>query len=110
MITFEKLQLIKEMIRKLLACQIIVISKNNRFKETETLDADPKATQQITFTENLGGENNRVIFFIIGEAKETDLDCSKASVGVLLMSPNNLTTACSAIYFASTQNQCKMPQ
>ena len=89
MITFEKLQLIKVMIRKLFACQITVISKNNRFQETETLDADPKATQQITFTENLGGANNRVIFFITGEAKESDLDCSKASVRVLLMSSNN---------------------
>ena len=110
MITFEKLQLIKVMIRKLFACQITVISKNNRFQETETLDADPKATQQITFTENLGGANNRVIFFITGEAKESDLECSKASVRVLLMSSNNLPTACSAIYFASTQNQYKMTQ
>ena len=50
------------------------------------------------------------IFFIIGEAKETDLNCSKASVRVLLMSSNNLSTACSAIYFASTQNQYKMTQ
>ena len=69
MITFEKLQLIKVMIRKLFACQLIVISKNNRFQETETLDADPKATQQITFTENLGGANNRVYIFYYWRSK-----------------------------------------
>ena len=37
----------------------------------QTLDADPKAMLQISFTENLSGNNNRSIFFIIEEAKET---------------------------------------
>ena len=36
----------------------------------QALDADPKAIQQIDFTGNLDGANNR-IFFIIDETKET---------------------------------------
>ena len=37
----------------------------------QALDADPKATQQINFTENLGKEGyaNTTMFFIIDEAK-----------------------------------------
>ena len=44
------------------------------WRKQQALDADPKAIQQINFTENL--ENNEVIFFIIKEAKETILDFS----------------------------------
>ena len=36
--------------------------------------ANPKAMQQINFTGNLGDENNRVIFFITKEAKQTILE------------------------------------
>ena len=46
----------------------------------QPLDADPKAIQQINFTENLNrGENvndNTIMFFITEEAKETILDFS----------------------------------
>ena len=35
------------------------------------LYADPKAIQQINFTGNLCGTNNRLMFFIFEEAKET---------------------------------------
>ena len=35
------------------------------------LDADLKAIAQINFTGNLSGNNNRVMFFISEEAKET---------------------------------------
>ena len=35
-------------------------------------DANPKAIQQINFTGNLDGANNRIIFFIIEETKEID--------------------------------------
>ena len=35
------------------------------------LDADPRAIQQISFTENLEREGNITIFFIIEKAKET---------------------------------------
>ena len=34
----------------------------------QALDADPKAIQQINFTGNIRGANNRVMFFIIEEA------------------------------------------
>ena len=37
----------------------------------QALDADPKATQQINFTGTLSGNNKRIMFFIIEEAKET---------------------------------------
>ena len=37
----------------------------------QALDAVPKAIQQINFTGNLSGDNNRLIFFIIEEVKET---------------------------------------
>ena len=39
-------------------------------------EADPKATQQISFTTNLGRGGNTIIFFITEEAKETILDLS----------------------------------
>ena len=35
------------------------------------LDADPRAIQQISFTENLEREGNITMFFIIEKAKET---------------------------------------
>ena len=37
----------------------------------QALDTDPKAIQQINFTGNLSGNNNRLIFFIVEEVKET---------------------------------------
>ena len=38
-----------------------------------TLDADPRAMQQINFTTNLNRAGNTTMFFIIKEAKETVL-------------------------------------
>ena len=48
-------------------------------------DADPKATQQINFVENLALEGNAdtTTFFIIEEAKETVLDFSQGAVSIL---------------------------
>ena len=43
----------------------------------QELDADLKAIQQINFTRNLSGNNNRLIFFIIEETNETNLDFSQ---------------------------------
>ena len=45
----------------------------------QALDTDPKAIQQISFTENLTWEGNTTIamFFIIGEAEETISDFSQ---------------------------------
>ena len=37
----------------------------------QALDTNPKAIQQINFTGNLSGNNNRLIFFIVEEVKET---------------------------------------
>ena len=42
----------------------------------QELDADPKAKQQSNFTGKLSDDNNRIILFIIKEAKETILDFS----------------------------------
>ena len=49
----------------------------------QALDADPEATQQINFTGNLDGNNNRLMFFIIEEVKETILDFSQGTVKLL---------------------------
>ena len=70
----------------------IDLSKN------QALDVDPKATQQINFTENLDGDETATLFFIIEEAKETTLDFSKGSEKVL------------AIYFILIKYQYKMAQ
>ena len=37
----------------------------------QVLDADPKSIEQINFSGNLGAANNRVMFLVIEEAKET---------------------------------------
>ena len=55
----------------------IVLSKQ------QTLDADPRAIQQINFTENLDRAWDIIMFFIIEEAKETVVDFSQETVKVL---------------------------
>ena len=47
--------------RKMIAIDLI---------KQQALDADPKAIQQINFTRNLRGNNNRLMFFIIEDKKE----------------------------------------
>ena len=49
----------------------------------QALDANPKAIQQIILTENLSGNNNRLIFFPIDDAKETTLNFSQGTIKVL---------------------------
>ena len=49
----------------------------------QALDADPRAIQQINFTENLDRAGNTTMLFIIEEAKETALDFSQGTVKVL---------------------------
>ena len=49
----------------------------------QVLDADPRAIQQINFTENLDGTGNTTMFFITEEAKETVLEFSQGTVNVL---------------------------
>ena len=57
----------------------IVLSKQ------QTLDADPRAIQQINFTENLDRAWDIIMFFIIEEAKENVVDFSQETVKVLQM-------------------------
>ena len=69
--------------------------------------ADPKAIQQINFTGNLDGANNRIMLFIIEKTKETNLYLSQETVKVFGMSPHDSAcvakvfnrTACSTILF-----------
>ena len=49
----------------------------------QILDANPRANQQINFTENLNRACNTRIYFILEEAKETKLDFSQGTVKVL---------------------------
>ena len=49
----------------------------------QELDADPKAMQQINFTENQGWVFITQMFFITEEVKETVLDFSKGTLQVL---------------------------
>ena len=54
----------------------------NSSKE-KALNADPKAIQQINFSGNQSGNNNRLMFFIIEKAKEKFLDFSQGTVKLL---------------------------
>ena len=49
----------------------------------QTLDADPKAIQQINFTANLNRVENTRFYFILEEAKETVFQFSQGTVKVL---------------------------
>ena len=48
----------------------------------QALDADPKAIQQINFTANLDRAENKRVYFILEEAKETVLDFSQWTANV----------------------------
>ena len=49
----------------------------------QALDINPKSMQPFNSTRNLDGNNNRLLLFIIEEAKETILDFSEGTVKVL---------------------------
>ena len=49
----------------------------------QPLDSDPRANQQINFTANLDRAGNAKIYFILEEAKETELEFSQGTVKVL---------------------------
>ena len=51
-------------------------------KKQQALDADPKAIQQINFTEKLDQVEGATMFFITEEAKETVLDFSQGTVTI----------------------------
>ena len=48
----------------------------------QTLDADPKAIEQINFTANLDRTGNTTFYFILEEAKETIFEFSQRTVKV----------------------------
>ena len=58
------------MITQLVVCWIIIISKTVISKQ-QTLDADPKAIQQINFAENLEREGNTTMFPYLKKQKGT---------------------------------------
>ena len=86
--TFEKLQQVKEMITKLVACWVYLIFKNYYtmiaidLSKQQTVAADVKSIQQINFTANLDRDGNTTMFFNIEEVKETILDFSQRIVKV----------------------------
>ena len=88
MITFEKIQLVEEMIIQPVVYKIMFYFKNFYkmiaidSSEQQALDADLKVIQQINSTENLDQERNTTMFFIIEEAKETILDSLQGIVTV----------------------------
>ena len=53
------------------------------FSKEQELDADPKAMQQINFTENLDQAGTTTLIFITTKEKETILSFSKGAVAVL---------------------------
>ena len=53
------------------------------FSKQHALDADTKVIQQINFTENLSGNNRRLIFFIVEEVRGTILNFSQGTGKVL---------------------------
>ena len=59
----------------------------------QTLDADPRAIQQIYFTANLDRAGNTRVYLILEEAKETVLDFSQGTVKVLTVCFYHVTYA-----------------
>ena len=60
-------------------CKMIAVDLSKQ----KALDFDPKAIQQINFTENLDRAGNTRVYFILEEVKETALDFSQGIVKVL---------------------------
>ena len=59
-------------------CKMIAVDLSKQ----QALDADPKAIQQINFTANLDRAENKRVYFILEEAKETVLDFSQWTANV----------------------------
>ena len=62
-------------------CKMIAVDLSKQ----QTLDADPKAIQQINFTANLDTPGRTRIYFILEEAKETVFEFSQGTAKVLWM-------------------------
>ena len=52
-------------------------------RKQQALDADPRAIQQIKFTANLDRAGNIRIYFILEEARESQLDFSNGTIKIL---------------------------
>ena len=76
MITLKKFQLIKEIIIKLIVCQIIFIFKRYfkmiaiDLRKQQVFNVDAKATQQNNSDENLDQYGKKTMLFIVEEAEE----------------------------------------
>ena len=75
---FNRLALLKIQIEQEIQQQFSLLKKNYKIIEIDlskqqTLDADPRSIQQISFTANLDRTGNTTIVFIIEGAKETIL-------------------------------------
>ena len=58
---------------------MIVVDLNKQ----QALDADPRAIQQINFTENLDRPGNKRFYFILEKVKDTVFEFSQGPVKVL---------------------------
>ena len=58
--------------------QVIAINLSKQ----QALDADPRVTEQISFTGNLDSAGEKAMFYFSRKAKETILDFSKGTVKV----------------------------
>ena len=88
MITFERSQLVNEIITQPLFTGLSLFQKLLQMIAIDSIKqqdfgADHKEIQQINFTGNLDRSRNKKIFFIIREAKETILDLSQGTAKVL---------------------------
>ena len=85
MIIFKKLQQVNEMILQLAAFHLYFKEHYNPIEIdlSKKIDADPKATLQISFTGNLERDGDTRFFLIIEEAKETVFDFLNGTVKAL---------------------------
>ena len=84
--TLEELALVKGMITQLVVYYIFIFKKKliiTDLSKQQALDAHRQAIQEVNFTANLDRAENKRIYFILEEAKETALDFSQGTVKVL---------------------------
>ena len=84
--TLEELALVKGIITQLVVYYIFIFKKKliiTDLSKQQALDAHRQAIQEVNFTANLDRAENKRIYFILEEAKETALDFSQGTVKVL---------------------------
>ena len=79
----------------------------------QVLDVDPKAKQQINFAGNLNRNeniyNNRIMFFIAEEAKETILDFSQVTVNQKIKNDTEVTLKISSNVVGDCNDESNFP-